>query len=489
MECKFCLAEMDENEKICPACGKSQEEETQEQACAGEEKKIAEEAVAETESAEEVVETSQEETDSETESDEENIDAEPVAEKKKIKAWQLILAIAGGVVLLAVLVLAVLYGLGVNLRAINPFRDNDVYYKASYSATDEKASKKKDIVVATMGEYTLTNSELQIYYWMSADYYIQQYWSYLSMMGYDANKPLDEQVYDEQTGMTYQQLFLETALQEWYKYTTLLDMSKKAGFKLTEEQENYLASLREKLQEAAEEEGFTDLDEFFKDYMFPGSSIDAYTNYNYTGYVGTMYYNSLYENLFPTEAEVEAYYTANEAALKNDGITKDGGNYYNVRHILIAPTGGTTNEDGQTVYSEDAWETCRAAAQKILDEYLAGDKTEDAFAQLAIKNSQDPGSVEDGGLYTMLTKDTNFVEEFKAWYLDESRKPGDTGLVKSVHGYHIMYFSESFPIWKYEVETLILTEKTSKLVKDAQKERPMTVNYKKIVIGDMAEAE
>ncbi len=462
MECKFCLAEMDENEKICPACGKSQEEETQEQVCA--------EKVEET--AEEVAETT-----------EEQAETEPAAEKKKIKLWQLLLMIVGGLALVSMLVLAVLYGLGVNLRTINPFRDNDVYYKASYSVTDEKAAKKKDIVVATMGEYTLTNSELQIYYQMS----VQQYGYYLYQMGFDYNTPYDQQIYDKQTGMTCQQILLETALEEWYKYTTLLDMSKQAGFKLTEEQQEYLDSLKEKLQEAAEEEGFTDLDEFFKDQMIPGSSIDAYTNYNYTGYVGTMYYNSLQDTMYPTEAEVETYFTTNETALKAQGITKDAGNYYDVRHILICPTGGTKNEDGQTVYTEDAWETCRASAQKVLDEYLAGEKTDNAFAQLAVKYSEDPGSAEAGGLYPQLTKDINFVEEFKAWYLDESRKPGDTGLVKTTYGYHVMYFCESIPIWQYEVESLILTEKTEKMLTDAQKDRPMTVNYKKIVLGDMAD--
>ena len=32
------------------------------------------------------------------------------------------------------------------------------------------------------------------------------------------------------------------------------------------------------------------------------------------------------------------------------------------------------------------------------------------------------------------------MENFKNWYLDESRQPGDTGIVQSEYGYHIMYF-------------------------------------------------
>ena len=44
MECKFCKAEMDENEKICPLCGMSQEEETDEQLTAETEEEIVETA-------------------------------------------------------------------------------------------------------------------------------------------------------------------------------------------------------------------------------------------------------------------------------------------------------------------------------------------------------------------------------------------------------------------------------------------------------------
>ena len=487
MECKFCFAEMDEDAKICPACGKSQEEEN-EQVTAEE---ATEETTPETEEVEESEETEEVEDDEDYEDDEDDEADEP-AKKKKFGAWKVVLAVLGVLVTALILTGAILFGLGVldetvdqikaTAQSLNPWRENDIYYKKSYTAEEKEVEKKKDIVVATMGEYSLTNAELQIYYHMCVD----QYGYYLYQMGFDYNTPYDEQIYDKKTGKTCQQVLLETALEEWYKYTSLLEMAKRANFQLDEEQQGYLDSLKEKLKASAEEAGYTDLDLFFKEQLFPGSSMAAYDSYNYTGYVGTMYYNSLYDTMYPTEAEVDAYFTANETALKNSGITKDAGNYYNVRHILICPTGGTKNEDGQTVYTEDAWETCRASAQKVLDEYLAGEKTDGAFAQLAVKYSEDPGSAEEGGLYAQLTKDTNFVEEFKAWYMDESRKPGDTGLVKSVHGYHIMYFCESFPIWKYEVEGLILTEKTEKMLKDAQAERPMTVNYKKIVLSDMA---
>ena len=67
----------------------------------------------------------------------------------------------------------------------------------------------------------------------------------------------------------------------------------------------------------------------------------------------------------------------------------------------------------------------------------------------------------------------------------ESRKPGDTGIVKTDHGYHIMYFSGSTPTWEYETRSMVLSENTNKLLAEAQEKYPMDVNYKKIVIGNV----
>ena len=32
------------------------------------------------------------------------------------------------------------------------------------------------------------------------------------------------------------------------------------------------------------------------------------------------------------------------------------------------------------------------------------------------------------------------MDAFDSWCFDESRKPGDTGIVESEYGYHVMYF-------------------------------------------------
>lgn len=445
MKCKFCLAELEDGATLCPACGKEVSEEVK----------------------------------------------APV--KKKNKAWKVALAITGVVVLAIVLAGAILYFMGYAdevLHHLKFWRGNDVYYKLSYTVEDAEAEEQIDQVVATLGEQTLTNGDLQAYYWMSVYDVLEQYGYYISMLGIDLTKPLDEQVFDEETGMTFEQMFLETALENWCRDAILVEMSKEADFTPTTEQQTYLDSFRSQLETLSEKNGYDDLEKFIDDQFFPGTSVESYLKYKHLAAYAKFYDEVVYQTILPTQEEVEAYYNTHEEALKKEGFGKDAGNYYAVRHILVGIEGGTKDADGVITYSDAEWEACREKAQKLLDDFLAGEATETAFAELAESNSEDPGSNTKGGLYDKLTKDYGFIKGFEDWYTDESRKPGDTGLVKntesSVQGYHVMYFCESTPIWEYETTSDVLTEKTSKMWEDAQEKWPVQVDYTKIVLGHIS---
>ena len=44
------------------------------------------------------------------------------------------------------------------------------------------------------------------------------------------------------------------------------------------------------------------------------------------------------------------------------------------------------------------------------------------------------------------------MDSFKDWALDSSRKPGDTDVVDSTYGSHVMYFvGTGLPVWKAAV--------------------------------------
>lgn len=113
----------------------------------------------------------------------------------------------------------------------------------------------------------------------------------------------------------------------------------------------------------------------------------------------------------------------------------------NVRHILTSFQGGTTNENGVLVYSDEEKTAALERAESALELYEMGEKTETAFADLAISNSDDTSSAANGGLIEDIAAGSGrFVQPFTDWAVDPARKAGDTGIVETDYGYHVMYF-------------------------------------------------
>ena len=111
-----------------------------------------------------------------------------------------------------------------------------------------------------------------------------------------------------------------------------------------------------------------------------------------------------------------------------------------VRHILVSFEGGTYDETtGTTTYSEEEKEAAWTAATEIMESWKAGEATEESFAALANEKSTDPGSNTNGGLYEAVYPG-QMVEPFEQWCFD-NRKVGDTGMVETSYGVHIMYYS------------------------------------------------
>lgn len=139
----------------------------------------------------------------------------------------------------------------------------------------------------------------------------------------------------------------------------------------------------------------------------------------------------------------------------------------NVRHILVAYEGGTTDSDGNKTYSDEEKATAKAKAELLLTQWEAGTKTEDSFAELANKESADTGSNTNGGLYEDVYPG-QMIENFDAWVYDEARKSGDYGIVEGTSGYHIIYFSGlSLTSYRnYMVENALRSEDVSNYQND-----------------------
>ena len=120
----------------------------------------------------------------------------------------------------------------------------------------------------------------------------------------------------------------------------------------------------------------------------------------------------------------------------NDNTTAMG----NVRHLLVKFEGGTENEEtGEVTYSDAEKAAAKEEAEGYLKTWQEGEATEESFIELVKKNSDD-SSASEGGLFEDINPDSTYVDSFLNWSIDAARKTGDTAVIESEFGYHVMYF-------------------------------------------------
>lgn len=405
----------------------------------------------------------------------------------KISLWSI-----AGLVLSAVIAIIIYWNcIGVttfdegmaSLKRLFTPRSNDVYFKDSYTVTDEEAQEEREQIVASAGGKELNNGTLQVYYWMGVLDFLENNSYYAMYEGLDYALPLDQQTYGK-TGGTWQQYFLDRALNEWHCYQTMALLALEEGIVKQSDLDQTRENLRVDMAQAALEGGYSSLDAMIRDEIGPGCTFTDYSNYFVIYYAGYSYFTEKYGKLEISDAEIESWFTENTAQLQEQGINRESGDLMDVRHILIAVEGGTEDENGDIIFSDEEWEDCRKEAQEVLDLWLSGDATEESFAQLANERSEDMGSNENGGLYEGLNADSGFVQEFTDWYMDESRQVGDYGLIRTTYGYHVMYFSGSEPQWIRAAREGLEVERSVEIQETATRRYPMEVNYKKIVLGE-----
>ncbi len=122
----------------------------------------------------------------------------------------------------------------------------------------------------------------------------------------------------------------------------------------------------------------------------------------------------LEQTLNPTDEELHRLYTQNMDSFRVPEQVK-------IRHILLMTQGKPASDDAKI----------KAQAEDLLKQVRAGAN----FAELAKKYSEDPGSKDKGGEYT-IQHNGQMVKEFEdaAFRL----KPGESDLIKTSYGYHVV---------------------------------------------------
>lgn len=162
--------------------------------------------------------------------------------------------------------------------------------------------------------------------------------------------------------------------------------------------------------------------------------------------------------------------------LKTSKASVEEDETYTVRHILVAPESGSNSSSStseKTEYTDEQWVAAKKKADSILAKFNKTDKSEYEFAKLAEQYSTDSASTSSGsndsfgGLYESVTLG-QMVPDFEKWSIDDSRKYGDTGIVKSDYGYHIMFFINDCPEYQSKIIAQIKSDRLSNMIDKAE---------------------
>ena len=348
---------------------------------------------------------------------------------------------------------------------------SDVTALSNYAvleATPHDANMSAVIAVDADGKPALTNSVLQFPYWLQFFNFMNQYGMYAEYFGLDPYTPLAEQL-SMTENRTWEQYFLEEATIDFAQQYALYRAALDNHHVLSEKEQAQLDDILDpngSIAAGAKQNGF-DSAEAYLQYNF-GSGVDLQDYYDYV----TIY---LTANSY-ANALAEAYYEAHPEEFADSGI--QAVNNVSVRHILIQPEG---EQDENGSYSDEAWAAAEATANEILAEWKQN-PTEDNFAALANEHSSDPGSNTTGGLYEDFDAAT-MVAEFTEWSFDPARAYGDSGIVKTDYGYHIMFFVEHTDTkgWVQQVRAQL----PETVLADVYAACPVTFDYTKIRIFDL----
>ncbi|MCQ2421334.1 MAG: hypothetical protein MJ118_09375, partial [Clostridia bacterium] len=248
MICKYCGEELEEGAVCCPTCGAAQEEisaEATAEEAAEEEAVVAEETAAE--------ENERSETDAAEEMTEEP-EAQEKSAKKRASGWILGCVIAALLALIFIAIFKISAAKIQQAPAEEPAQqtqsdaegttvpaDSISYTVAAEELTDEVLDK----VVASCAGRQLTNRELGVFYWQQYYSFANQYGQYLSYL-MDPNVGFDQQMYDEEK--TWQQVFLETAVNQFAGLSAICREAEDAGFRLSDENQSYIDGIPASLE-------------------------------------------------------------------------------------------------------------------------------------------------------------------------------------------------------------------------------------------------
>lgn len=367
----------------------------------------------------------------------------------------------------------------------------------------------------------ISRVEFEYNYHVALNSYLNEYGSYLSMLGLDLSGDLSNQMYSEE--LTFEEYFSQTAMDNIISNKALVAEAQAAGF-VYDTSEDY-ADFEKRIRDAASDAGYT-LKNFIRENYGAYATWTRISDYLKEAMYASAYYDSIMDSKMPTNEAAEGYYndhtsdfdsvdyryltveaelseapteeeiteamaaakekaeeaekTVAEEGELNENLTIDyvpylleewlfdntrkagdttvientSGNYYYVVAFEERYRDNTPTVDIRAVV------TTEDNGQAILDEWAAGEATEESFAAICDKYN-DPAEIPVAGGLLENVQPANMPEELSNWLIDSAHKEGDTAVISPAdedYTYVFYYVRENDPWWMVSAKNLLLSE-------------------------------
>ncbi len=323
-------------------------------------------------------------------------------------------------------------------------------YTAVSNTISHSGIFERNTTALTVGDHEVSNAELSYYFVDAVNQFYSQYGSYASLFGLDASKPLDEQVVNEETGATWADDFMNSAMESIKAVYALNDAAAQAGFTLSDTDLSNIDMQISNMAAYATIYGYPNTEDYLKAMYGNGATEESFRQYFTMSYTANAYQSHYAENLSYEDADLRAAEAENMAQYSAFSYNS----YYLSTSKFLKD--GTTNEDGTVTYTDEQKEAARAEAEataKALTEYTTAEALDAAIGALTINEGIENAS---STSYTDASY-SSINSTISEWVTDEARKPGDTTVIASsststdaegketttVNGYYFVLFNSS----------------------------------------------
>ena len=312
---------------------------------------------------------------------------------------------------------------------------------------------QKNTVAVTVNDHEIDAIHLNYYYFDTINTTYSQWTSsygdmaaaYIAMMGLDVSKPLSEQPYDKDK--TWADYFLEVALDRAKADYTMYDLAMAENFQMTDEQKSDIDTRIANNAFYALYGGYSNVKDYLRAVYGSGASEKSFQEYIEISAIANAYYNTYCDSLVYDDADLRAY----EADKYNDYSSFAYDSYYLTYSNYL--TGGTTDENGGTVYTDEEKDAAREAMKadaELLGQVTSTKELDEAIPKLAV-NAENTSATSTKNKNLIYTSVPSAIRE---WITDSARKDGDVAALPSyttinnddgtetqeLYGYYVVVF-------------------------------------------------